>query len=72
MECKDDSETPDGWTKWGIHGYEYIYVERENENTFSEVIKYLEEHDISLAEAVHDFTCPRTGTEYLFFPIRRL
>ena len=72
MECKDDSEAPDGWTKWVIPGYEYIYVERENEDTFSEVIKYLEEHDISLAEAVHDFTCPRTGTEYLFFPIRRL
>ena len=72
VECKDDSEAPDGWTKWVIPGYEYIYVERENEDTFSEVIKYLKEHDISLAGAVHDFTCPRTGKGYLFFPIRRL
>ena len=72
VECKDDSEAPIGWTKWVISGYEYIYVERENEDTFSEVIKHLEEHDISLAGAVHDFTCPQTGKGYLFFPIRRL
>ncbi len=51
---RDDSEAPDGWTKWGIPGYEYIYVERENEDTFSEVIKYLEEHDIFIGRG-----CPR-------------
>ena len=72
VECEDDSEAPDGWTKWVIPGYEYIYVERKNEDTFSEVIKYLEDHDISLAGAVHDFTCPQTGKGYMFFPIRKL
>ena len=72
VECNEDAQAPDGWTKWVIPGYEYIYVERENEDTFSEVIKYLEENGMSLAGAVHDFTCPQTGKAYLFFPIRKL
>ncbi len=72
VECNDDAEAPDGWTKWVIPGYEYIYAECENDNSFSEVIKYLEENDITLAGAVHDFTCPQTGKGYMFFPIRKL
>lgn len=71
-ECKDDAKAPDGWTKWVIPGYEYIYVERENDNTFSEVLEYLKENDITLAGAVHDFICPQTGKDYMFFPIRIL
>ncbi len=61
-----------GWTKWVIPGYEYIYVERENDNTFSEVIQYMKGNGIALAGAVHDFTCPQTGKGYMFFPIRKL
>lgn len=72
VECEDGAEAPAGWTKWVIPGYEYIYVENESETTFSEVIQHLQENGISLAGAVHDFTCPETGKGYLFFPIRRL
>ncbi len=72
VECVDGAEPPSGWTKWTIPGYEYIYVECENENTFSETIKYLEGNHIPLAGAVHDFTCPQTGKGYMFFPIRKL
>ena len=72
VECSDDTEAPDGWTKWIIPGYEYICVERENEDTFSKAIKYLEENALSLVGAVHDFTCPQTGKNYIFFPIRKL
>lgn len=72
IECSDDTEAPDGWTKWIIPGYEYICVERENEDTFSKAIKYLEENALSLVGAVHDFTCPQTGKNYIFFPIRKL
>ena len=28
--------------------------------------------DMTLAGAVHDFTCPLSGTNYMYFPIRRL
>lgn len=72
VECNEDAKAPDGWTKWVIPGYEYIYVERENDNTFSEVIRYMKGNGIALVGAVHDFTCPKTGKGYIFFPIRKL
>lgn len=72
VESNDDAEAPEGWTKWIIPGYEYIYVEQEKEDTFSRTLQYLEENGISLAGAVHDFTCPRTGKNYMFFPVRKL
>ena len=71
-ECIDGTEVPKGWTKWIIPAYEYIRAERESDNTFSEVIKYLEDNDITLAGAVHDFTCPKNGKGYMFFPIKKL
>ncbi len=72
VECNDNAEAPDGWTKWVIPGYEYIYAECENDDTFSNTIKYLKDNNIPLAGAVHDFTCPQTGKNYMFFPIRKL
>ncbi len=72
VECNDNAEAPDGWTKWIIPGYEYVYAECENDDTFSNTIKYLKDNNIPLAGAVHDFTCPQTGTNYMFFPIGKL
>lgn len=34
IECPDDAEAPDGWTKWVVPGYEYIYVVNESNDTF--------------------------------------
>lgn len=72
VECNDDAEAPAGWTKWIIPGYEYLYVECKNDDTFSKTIAYMKENDIPLAGAVHDFTCPQTGKNYMFFPIRKI
>ena len=72
VECADGTEAPDGWTKWTVPGYEYICVECENDDTFSRAIKYLNEKAIPLVGAVHDFTSPQTGKNYMFFPIRKL
>lgn len=72
VECSDDAEAPEGWTKWTIPGYEYIYAEVENENTFSEVLRYMAANNISLIGAVHDFTCPLNGKNYMAFPIRKI
>lgn len=72
VECMDGAEAPDGWRKWIVPGYEYIYVENEDENTFAKVITYLKENKIELVGAVHDFNCPKTGKPYLFFPVRKL
>lgn len=71
-ECRDDAKAPDGWTKWVVPGYEYLYVERENDSVFPKVLQYLEDNHIALAGAVHDFICPQTGKEYMFFPIKKL
>ena len=72
VECESSAIPPKGWTKWTIPGYEYIQVESESERTFSEVLAYLNESGLSLVGAVHDFTCPQDGKNYMFFPIRKL
>ncbi|MCA5577286.1 GyrI-like domain-containing protein [Enterocloster clostridioformis] len=72
VECNEGAEAPAGWTKWIVPAYEYIYVECDEEDIFSKTITYLKDSGISLAGAVHDFTCPQTGKTYMFFPIRKL
>ena len=72
VECEADAEAPEGWTKWVVPGYEYLCVEREADDTFSQAIKYLGEHHIPLVGAVRDFTGPKTGKSYMYFPVRRL
>ena len=72
VECKDDAEAPEGWAKWIIPGYEYLRAECESENTFSEVLDHLDRNQIPLAGAVHDFTCPVSGKNYMLFPIRKI
>ncbi len=71
-ECLDNSEAPDGWTKWVIPSYEYIFVECESPDTFSETVSYLNQSQIPLVGAVHDFTNPQNGKNYMFFPIRKI
>ena len=72
VECEANADAPAGWTEWVIPGFEYICVEREADDTFLKAIKYLEEHNIPLVGAVHDFTDPQTGNSYMYFPIKRL
>lgn len=72
VECKDDAEAPEGWTKWVIPGYEYLYTECNEPDIFSKMIKYMKSNNITLAGAVHDFTCPQTGKNYMFFPIKKI
>lgn len=69
VECADDAQPPAGWTKWTIPGYEYIRAEVEGENTFSEVLNYLAAEGLTLVGAVHEYTCPVSGKNYMYFPI---
>ena len=71
-ECRDDAEPPVGWVKWVIPGYEYLYTECDGNDTFNNMLKYMNENNIPLVGAVHDFTCPRTGKNYMYFPINKL
>ena len=72
VECCDEAQPPEGWTKWVIPGYEYIRAECENDDTFSQMLDYIAENDVRLVAAVHDFTCPNTGKNYMYFPVREL
>ena len=72
VESADDAEAPAGWTKWVIPGFEYLRAECEGENTFSEMLDYLRQNQIPLAGAVHDFTRPVSGKNYMLFPIRKI
>ena len=70
VEC-EDVETPKGWSKWIIPSYEYLCVEVENENTFIEVINYMKSNKLPLVGAVHDYSCPITNKNFMFFPIKK-
>ena len=72
VECDDHTQAPEGWTKWTIPGFEYICAEIESENTFEEILDYMNANHIALVGAVHDFTCPANGKSYMFFPIRAI
>lgn len=72
VECVDDAQAPEGWVKWNVPGFEYLRVECDHDGVFPEMIDYLRENGISLAGAVHDFTCPKTGKNYMYFPIGRI
>ena len=72
VECDDHAQAPAGWTKWVIPSYEYICVESESGDTFQQVINYMQENHISLVGAVHDFTCPSSGENYMLFPVKKL
>lgn len=72
VECVDDAQAPEGWVKWNVPGFEYLRAECDHDGVFPEMIDYLREKGISLAGAVHDFTCPQTGKNYMYFPIGRI
>ena len=72
VECEDDTIPPEGWTKWSLPGFEFLRAECDRPDLFPVMIAWLEENDISLAGAVQDFTCPKTGKTYMYFPVRIL
>ncbi len=69
VECDTDAFPPKGWKKWIVPGFEALKVKVESENTFAETLKYMEENGLTLGGAVHDFTDPSTGENYMFFPL---
>lgn len=71
VECADDAQAPDGWTKWIIPSYEYIVVENRD-GVFEDTLREMKEEGLFLAGAVHDYTDPTTGKNYMYFPIREL
>lgn len=71
VECTDNAQPPQGWTKWVIPGYEYVKISGEGDIFVTGLI-YLEQEDLTLCGAVHDFTDPATGQTAMLFPVRKL
>ena len=71
-ECRDDADAPEGWVKWVIPAYEFLVAEHENDQIFVKMLEYMKESNFALAGAVNDFTDPKTGKNYMYFPIRKL
>lgn len=69
VEARTDAIPPKGWKKWIIPGYDYLKVEVTEKDTFATTIAYMKEQNIPLAGAVHDFTDPETGKNYMMFPV---
>lgn len=72
VEARDDAEAPEGWVKWSVPGYEYLTVRCDAPDTFNQGMNYIKEQGLALVGAIHDFTDPRTGENYMYFPIRKL
>ena len=72
VQCNLDQEAPVGWTKWVIPAFEYLYTECNEPDVFAQMIAYMQENNIPLVGAVHDFICPQTGKSHMFFPIKRV
>ena len=72
VECLDDAEAPGGWVKWTVPGFEYLCVLCDGSDVFAQMLSYLKEQGLALAGAVQDYTCPQTGSNYMYFPIKRL
>ena len=71
VECRDDAEAPKGWTKWTVPGFEYLRVLCDGSDVFTEMLRYFEAEGLTLAGAVQDFTDPKTGENYMYFPVER-
>ena len=69
VQCDPDQTAPEGWTKWVLPACTYLYTECSEPDVFPRMLAYLQENSMQLAGAVHDFTCPKTGKNYMFFPV---
>ena len=72
VEVRDDAQAPEGWVKWVVPGYEYLTAACDEPDAFGQVNAFMQEQGIPLAGAVHDFTDPADGKNYVYFPIRKL
>lgn len=72
VECVDNAEAPDGWTKWRLPAYEYVQVDNTAGDAFPRGLAYLRAQGLTLAGAVQDLTDPMTGRAFMLFPIKRL
>jgi len=50
----------------------YCLFSGKNQVFIETICSLMDANNIELVGAVHDFTCPTSGKNYMFFPIRRI
>ena len=54
-------------------GFVFLRVRCDEPDIFPKMLRYMEEHNLKLAGAVHDFNDPaENGQGYMYFPIEKL
>lgn len=71
VEVEDAAEAPAGWVKWVSPGYECLVTEA-GPDAFAQALEHLRQEGLKLVGAVYDYTDPKTGENYQFFPTKRL
>lgn len=76
IEVYQDTITPDGWTKWVLPSRTYLKVLVESDdylNVFNTIIEHvIPEKKMRLIGAVCDYTEPKSGRNYLLFPVTNI
>ena len=75
VQVPEDALPPEGWVKWTVPAFEYIYVRAEGDymTVLRRGLEHIRGMGRSLAGAVQEYHCPQeNGRLYLFFPIQRL
>ena len=72
VECDDNTQPPEGWTRWDVPGFEYVRIPNDGPEAFPRGLALLQEAGLSLAGAVQEYNDAAAGVGYLCYPIRRL
>ena len=68
-ECRSGAAA-EGWTRWDMPAERYLKLECGSGYPFREGLALLETLGLRLSGAVLDFTDPKTGKNYLYYPIQ--
>lgn len=74
VEVASECAAPEGWVKWTVPERTYLVVEIENgayQAAFRYGLEELPRQSCQLSGAVCDYTEPKTGKNFLFFPCEK-
>ncbi len=70
-ECAFETPQVQGFSMIHVPKFRYLCVENNAPDVFLKSLSYLKEQDIDLVGAVQDYTDPKSGQNYMYFPIER-
>ena len=72
VEVSADAKPPEGWVKWTVPAFSYVYAKADAPDAFAQGLTYLAEQGFTLCGAVQEYYCTAEGGQmYLFFPVSR-